>query len=290
MYATNMKHRNKMKQILVCLFAFTLFTACDRDQDDVMNPNEEQTVNPEEGNSKIVFSLQTDATKRNLLDLTKMSLFSEKDVTVADIREAYDKLEWIVKNSSGDTYSYSLLNENGMTFNWGHCFYAPGIYTTALIGSKEGKVVFRSNEVTFKILENKNFLGWNWDELPESNSTGQSYVNVLDPNFELTSQVLNEQGKRGIYVYRFNDKNEDEKAFNKDSQDKLYRYITKLYGKPIIDKDNAQLDETYLKEFSYQFKDSKPLALWKNESSRMVLLLDRSHELEKVIVFAEPRR
>ena len=97
-------------------------------------------------------------------------------------------------------------------------------------------------------------------------------------------------GNQGIYIYRFNSKNEDEEAFNKESQDKLYRYITKLYGKPIVDKDNAQLDETYLKEFSYQFKDSKPLAIWKNVSSRMVLLLDRSHELEKVIVFAEPRK
>ena len=160
--------------------------------------------------------------------------------------------------------------------------------TTTLIGSKEGKEVFHSNEVTFRILEDRNFLGWNWDELPESSTTGQSYVNVLSPDFELTFQVLNEQGKRGIYAYRFNSKNEDEEAFNKESQDKLYRYITKLYGKPILDKDNVLLDETYFKEFSYQFKDSQPLAIWKNESSRMVLLLDRSHELEKVIVFAEP--
>ena len=284
----NINHRNKMKQILVCLLAMTLFTACDNDQDGVMNPDKEQNINPEEGISKIEFSLQTDATKRNLLDMTKISLFSEKDVTVADIREAYDKLEWIVKNKSGDTYSYSLLKENSMTFSWGHCFYAPGIYATALIGSKEGKEVFHSNELIFRILENKDFVGWNWDELPESSTTGQSYVNVLDPDFELTFQVLHEQGKRGIYIYRFNSNNEDEKVFNMESQDKLYRYITKLYGKPIIDKDNAQLDKTYLKEFSYQFKDSKPLAIWKNESSRMVLLLDRSHELEKVIVYAEP--
>ena len=286
----NIKNRNKMKQILFSLLAFTLITACDNDHDDVISPDEEQNVNPEEGNSKIVFSLQTDATKRNLLDLTKISLFSEKDVTVADIREAYDKLEWIVKNKNGDTYSYSLLKENGMTFCWGHCFYVPGIYTTALIGSKEGKEVFHSNELTFRILENKNFLRWNWDELPESSTTGQSYVNVLDSDFELTFQVLNEQGKSGIYIYRFNSKNEDEEAFNKESRDKLYRYITKLYGKPIVDKDNAQLHEIYLKEFSYQFKDSKPLAIWKNVSSRMVLLLDGSQELEKVIVFAEPRK
>ena len=286
----NINHRNKMKQILVCLLAMTLFTACDNDHDGVMNPDKEQNINPEEGISKIEFSLQTDATKRNLLDMTKISLFSEKDVTVADIREAYDKLEWIVKNKSGDAYSYSLLRENGMTFSWGHCFYAPGIYTTALIGSKGGKEVFHSNELTFRILKDKNFLGWNWNELPESSTTGQSYVNVLDPDFELTFQVLNEQGKRGIYIYRFNSKNEDEEAFNKESQDKLYRYITKLYGNAILNKDNVQLDETYLKEFSYQFKNSQPLAIWKNESSRMVLLLDRSHDFEKVIVFAEPRK
>ena len=167
---------------------------------------------------------------------------------VADIREAYDKLEWIVMNKSRDTYSYSLLKDNEMTFSWGHCFYVLGIDTTALIGSKEGKEVFHCNELTFRILEDKNFLGWNWDELPESSTTGQSYVNVLAPDFELTCQILNGQGKRGIYVYRFNSKNEDEEAFNKESQDKFYRYITKLYGKPIIDKDNAQLDETYLKE------------------------------------------
>ena len=75
----NIKNRNKMKQILFSLLAFTLITACDNDHDDVISPDEEQNVNPEEGNSKIVFSLQTDATKRNLLDLTKISLFSEKD-------------------------------------------------------------------------------------------------------------------------------------------------------------------------------------------------------------------
>ena len=284
----NIKHINKMKEILFCLLAVTFFTACGSDLDDVTKPDEEQNMKPDEESLKLLLSLQADATERHLIEMTKMSIFSEKKVTVANIRKAYDRLEWVVKNKSGETYSYSLLRENSMTFSWGHCFYIPGIYTTALIGSKEGKEFFHSNEVVFKILGNKDFLGWNWDELPESSTTGQSYVNVLDPDFELTFQVLNEQGKRGIYAYRFNAKNEDEKAFNKESQDKLYRYITKLYGKPIIDKDNAQLDETYLKEFSFQFKDSKPLAIWKNESSRMVLLLDRSHELEKVIVFAEP--
>lgn len=284
----NIKHRNNMKQILFCLLAMPLFIACDSERDDVTKPDEEQNMKPEEENSKLVLSLQADATECNLLEMTKMLLYSEKNVTVADIREAYDRLEWVVKSKSGETYSYALLRENGMTFGWGHCFYAPGTYITTLIGSKDGKEVFRSNEVVFKIAGNKNFLAWNWDELPESSSTGQGYVNVLDPDFELTSHVLNEQGKRGIYAYRFNAKNEDEEAFNKESQDKLYQYITKLYGKPILDKDNVQLDETYLKEFSYQFKDSKPLAIWKNESSRMVLLLDRSHELKKVFVFAEP--
>ena len=73
----NIKNRNKMKQILVCLFAMTFFTACDSDQDDVINPDEEQNVNPEEGNSKIVFSLQTDATKRNLLDDENIFIFRE---------------------------------------------------------------------------------------------------------------------------------------------------------------------------------------------------------------------
>ena len=51
MSAMNIKNRNKMKHILVYLLAFTLFTACDSDQDDLINPDEEQNVNPEEGNS-----------------------------------------------------------------------------------------------------------------------------------------------------------------------------------------------------------------------------------------------
>lgn len=284
----NIKHRNKMKEILFCLLSVTFFTACSSGLDDVTKPDEGLNVKPEEENSKLVISLQADATERNLLDMTKMSLNLEKGVMVSDIRKVYDKLEWVVKNKSGETYSYSLLREDGMTFGWGHCFYAPGIYTTALIGSKDGREVFYSNEVVFTVSSKKDFLRWNWDEVSGNSTIGQGYVNVLYPDFELTSQVLNKQGKRGIYVYRFNAKNEDGEAFNKESQDKLYRYITKLYGKPIIDKNNTQLDEVYLKEFSYQFKDSKPLAIWKNESSRMVLLLDRSHELEKVIVFAEP--
>ena len=284
----DIKHRNKMKHILFCLLAFTFFTACDSDKDDVIKPNEEQNINPEEENSKLVLSLKADVTERHLLEITKMALHSEKAVTVADIREAYDKLEWVVKNKSGETYSYSLLREHGMTFGWGHCFYAPGTYTTAVIGSKDGKEIFRSNEVIFNIAGNKDFLEWNWDKLPNSSSSGQSHVNVLDSEFELTSRIIDEQGKRGIYVYCFNDKNEDMEVFNKKSADKLYCYITKLYGEPALDKDDSQLDETYCKEFSCQFKDNKPLAIWNNKSTRIVLLHDKSHELEKVVVFAEP--
>ena len=277
-----------MKQLLLGLLAFTLVTACNSDQDEVTKPDEEQNVNPDEENSKLVLSLQADSTERGLLEMTKMSIHSEKVLTTTEIREAYDQLEWVVKNKNGETYRYSLLRENGMTMGWGHCFYAPGTYTTTLSGSKEGKEIFHSKEVTFHIKGNKDFLRWNWEQLPQSTSTGESYVNVLDPEFELTFRVLNEQDKRGVYAYRFNGKNEDEERFNKDSEEKLYKYITKLYGKPTLDKGNAQLDETYQKEFTCQFKDSKPLAMWKNETSRIVLLLDRSHELEKVIVLAEP--
>ncbi len=262
------------------MLLLVLLISCSSDHDSFLDPASEIK-------KELTFSLKADATKRNLLQMTALSIGFKEDVTTADIRKYYDQLEWAVKDNMGEVATYSLMSENHFTFSWGHCFHYPGTFVSSLVGRKEGKIVFESNPVTIQISADKDFLGWNWDELPDNTDSGKGYVNVLEPDMELSSLTVNEKDKHGIYVYLFNAIGQEE--FYKTSAEKLYNYMVKLYGKPAFVSTDKDLNKVYRAEFAYQLPNSIPLAVWKTAKSRMVLL-EIQREIKSARIFAEPIR
>ena len=276
-----------MKKIVFYILSLVLLTGCSTDSDNPINPDIPETSHPEEAEKELGFSLKASKTALDLLEMTNLSISFERDITVADIKKFYDALEWIVKDKTGTESTFSLMDETSFNAGWGHCFHYPGTFTSFLVGKKDGEIVYRSDSLTFSIPNDKDFLGWDWNELPDTTSAA-SYVNVLDPSMELTSLTLSEPDKKGISIYLFNP-SEDEASFYEQSSEKLYRYMVTLYGTPKVDKNSEKLNETYQAEFAYQFPSSKPLAIWETAKSRMILLeVEGKEGIKTARVFAEP--
>lgn len=290
------KSNYSMKSVFVCLLSLLLLAGCGNDSapwaeepEQPEQPEQPEVPNPEQPDREVLpFSLKADVTDVHLLEMMKLAIVFDGTMSVGIVREYYDKLEWVVADEDGKESTLSLLDENGFLLSWGHCFYYPGTFTSYLRGSMKGEVTYQSQALTLNVSADRDFLGWNWNELPDNTDVANGYVNVLNPDFELCSVTLAQEGKRGIYIFPFNAKAEEENSFCKRSSEKLYRYMTDLYGEPVVDKEGADLDETYRTEFVHCLSDAKPLAIWKTESSRMVLLEVPVEDWKIARVFAEP--
>lgn len=286
------KSNHSMKSVFVCLLSLLLLAGCGNDSapwaEEPEQPEQPEVPNPEQPDREVLpFSLKADVTDVHLLEMMKLAIVFDRTMTMAEVYDCYDRLEWVVADEEGKESILSLLDENSFILSWGHCFHYPGTFTSYLRGSKEGEVVYQSQTLTLNVSADRDFLGWNWNELPDNTDVANGYVNVLNPDFELCSVTLAQEGKQGIYVFPFNAKAEEENSFCKRSIEKLYQYMTDIYGKPAVDKDNVNLDETYRAEFAYSLPNAVPLAIWKTESSRMVLL-EIQGEWKVARVFAEP--
>ena len=112
------------------------------------------------------FSLKADVTDVHLLEMMKLAIVFDRTMTMAEVYNCYDRLEWVVADEDGKESILSLLDENSFILSWGHCFHYPGTFTSYLRGSMKGEVTYQSQALTLNVSADRDFLGWNWNELP----------------------------------------------------------------------------------------------------------------------------
>ncbi|MDY3069217.1 MAG: hypothetical protein SOR57_06065 [Parabacteroides sp.] len=275
----HIKYPTLLKIFFLSLLLCLLGTGCDKYSENW----EEQ----ESSEKEVLFLYKPEKVEMNLLEITDFSIVFEESASLAQIQERYDRLEWVVQDEEGEQYSFTLMNAKEFTFKWGHCFYYPGTFKSYLLGVKNERIVYQSDTVTLKISNTKDFLRWNWNEFPDKTISENSFVNILDPDFELAYFSLDNPDQKGICVYLLNSEQQDEDIFSQEAFRKLYNYMEELYGEPVVDKESADLNTMYEAEFSYQYADAQPLAIWKTSKSRIVLL-EVQKEWKSIYLFAEP--
>lgn len=275
----HIKYPTLLKKFFLLLLLCLLGIGCDK--------YSENCEKQESLENKVLFLYKPEKVEMNLLEITNFSIVFEEPASLAQIQKRYDRLEWVVQDEEGEQYSFTLMNANEFTFKWGHCFYHPGTFKSYLLGIKDERIIYQSDTVTLKISNTKDFLGWNWNEFPDKTISENSFVNILDPSFELAYFSLDNPEQKGICTYLLNSKQQDEDIFSQEAFRKLYNYMEELYGEPVVDKESADLNTMYEAEFSYQYKDAQPLAIWKTSKSRIVLL-EVQKEWKSIILFAEP--
>lgn len=290
MSGMNIKHRSSVRRAVLFFGLLVLLAGCGKETDFSMDagaPGGSDETGPEETPKELILSLAAENTDLDLLEETVFSIVFGDDVTIARIRETYDRLEWVVKNEKAEESAFVLMDERHFIAGWGHCFHYPGRFVASLVGYRAGERVFQSDPVEVNVSAGKDFLGWNWNELPGNTTSGIGYVNVLDPELELTSVTLDDPEKKGIFVYLFNGKGEDEDLFYIHSSQTLHAYMTALYGSPAIEKETEELLAAYRTEFAYRPEHSTPLAIWRTPKSRAVLI-EVQKDCKRAQIYAEP--
>lgn len=156
-----------------------LFSACS-DSDDSNDDGGDGTV--DSGLVKIAYT--ADRTSENIFGQMNFGVTFAKSggdgsVSMADVRESYDSIVWKVEETGR---SFKLMDNVRMTMQWSHCFYLPGSYTTYVVGYKGDREIFRTESVALKVMDNKDFLCWNWNDMT-GNEGNTGYKNVLDSDF-----------------------------------------------------------------------------------------------------------
>lgn len=274
------------KAILLPMLCLIALCGCEKSTELSEITGNPETETPENGS--LTFQLNADKTTCNLLDLTTFSISFNRTVSMWDISNQFDSIVWIVEDKDKNLHSFRIMEQQEKTFLWSHCFYYPGEYKTYLSGYKDKEETFRSETINLQVVT-KDFLGWKWNEFPdEPDQKRTGTVNLFNSDFELTYyNHLSDNGVPGWNLYIFNSTGEDEQVFYEKSSDVLYRYITRIYGAPSIDKNSPDLAEAYTADFDYHHDHATPLAIWETDQTRIVQLrIDDSWPI--AYIYAEP--
>jgi|GEM_PF-1331944 len=228
----------------------------------------------------------------NIFDLMEFNLYaySEKEFTLLDLTEMYDSIVWTCTNTN---QRFRILENSGnsshFTWKWSNCFFLPATYETCLLGYKDNHVI-SADTVSVDIVNDKDFLGYNWNEIVSSNkySTGFHNVFMKEYNFASISEVTD--GIPSVYLFLFYNNNENEFAFVQKSRQILFDYISSLYSAPTysVSDDNSLLN-IYDELFRNKKDGTVPECIWITTKSKIVLLKKRSgSDCPEYEIYAEP--
>lgn len=232
---------------------------------------------------------------RNIFDPSEFNIQFEFEgktsYTGADISESYDSIIWVVSGQQGSRrifIGYSSQHPGtSLTWSWSHCFYSPGHYEARLHGYKSNKIVC-SDTLQVDVTDNKDFLGWNWNELTDLNRN-IGHINALNRNYEFTTYAaISQQGIPSIELNLWNSLGEEEKLFSQKSDTVLYNYITSLYRQPVYDRNSSELADKYNILFSKIDENVQPCAIWLTRNAKIVLLKKDVKNNERCWIYAEP--
>ena len=286
-----------MKTLLYSLLCLCFLYSCSGAADDVI-PGDPSTggsggTGSITGESSIKLGLKQNG--RNIFEPSVFNIRFEFEgktsYTGADISEAYDSIIWVVSGHQGLLpvfIGYNSLHQGtSLTWLWSHRFYSPGHYEACLHGYKNNKIVC-SDTLQVDVTDNKDFLGWNWNELTDLNRN-IGHINALNRHYEFTTKAaISQQGIPSIELYLSNSLGEEEKLFSQKSNTVLYNYITSLYHQPAYDRNSSELADKYNTLFSKKEENVQPCAIWLTCNAKIVLLKKDVKNSEMCWIYAEP--
>lgn len=265
-----------MRKWLYFLFTALVFSSCSGDDDDMFGKGDDG--NGDDGgsgnaeNELFVLNLNVKEDQKNIFDLVEFGILPEKSITLAGLREHYDSLVWKVSGLEGSHKVFEYTDySSSLSFKWSHNFFLPGDYETYLLGYKDDKVIY-GDTMSVKIVNDKDFLGYNWKDIEGSIGHSVGYVDVLleDKN-KVTYQDMH-QNTPSVELSLWLNGHQDEQAFIRESEKMLSDYITSLYSSPTYDLTDDALLEKYNSLFTYKKESAYPQCIWLTPKSKIVLL------------------
>lgn len=284
-----------MKRLLYSLLCTFFLFSCSGTTEDIIPDN--PSTGGEGGTDNTIGNCHIKlGVKQNVRNIFEHSEFNirfkgEPSYTLVDISNAYDSIVWVVSGQQGRRSVFIGYNSQhpgtSLTWIWSHRFYSPGHYEARLHGYKDNKIVC-SDTLQLDITDNKDFLGWNWNELTHLNQS-IGHINALNKHYELsTYAAVSPQGIPSIELSLCNSLCEDEKQFSQKSDTVLYNYITSLYRRPTYDRNSSELAAKYNTLFSNKKENVQPCAIWLTRNAKIVLLRRDVKYSERSWIYAEP--
>ncbi len=230
----------------------------------------------------------------NIFGLMEFNLFSysEEDFTLLDLTEAYDSLVWVCSNTN-QRFKILEHSDNGshFTWKWSNCFFLPAEYKTVLLGYKNNQVI-TSDTVSVDIVNNKDFLGYNWSDVGKTSTGNTGYVNVFSDEYYFVTRENVTNNIPSVSLFLSKNNIENEAAFFSKSKEILFEYVNTLYSEPTYSSsENNSLSEIYNNLFKNKKEGVTPEYIWVTSASKIALLkeYDSIEGFSKYEIYAEPK-
>lgn len=209
----------------------------------------------------------------------------------SDLEQRYDSVTWSISSQHGSIKIFEVEKAHGYTgskllWQWSHTFYVPGQYETYLHAYKNNEIV-HSDTLTVDVVNEKDFLMYNWAEISSADNTSIGFENVINNNFNLCAIRTTYERTPGIELFLWQNI-DDEDTFIQYSEHELYNYISSIYKQPTYDRNAIDLIEKYQELFAHQEPDAVPYAIWLTPKNIITLLKKENEEIKRVLVYAEP--
>jgi hypothetical protein len=120
----------------------------------------------------------------------------------------------------------------------------PAKYETALLGYKNNQLI-SGDTVTVDIANNKDFLGYNWNDVVRTDRYNIGYQNVFLKGYDFVTYSIVEEDIPSACLFLVDNKNIGEPTFSLKSKQILFDYICSLYSTPTYSQDNGSLLTNY---------------------------------------------
>jgi len=228
----------------------------------------------------------------NIFDLMEFNLFSysEKNSTILDLTKTYDSLVWTCNNTN---QRFRILEHSGNSthfiWKWSNCFFLPAEYKTCLLGYKNNKVI-SGDTLSISIVNNKDFLGYNWKDVTGTSRYNIGYQNVFQKGYDFVTYSIVTEGIPSACLFLIDNKNIGERTFALKSKQILFDYMCSLYSTPTYREDNLTLLKNYNELFKNKKNGAVPECIWITPKSKIALLkeYDELEDYPKYRIYAEP--
>ncbi|WP_139249720.1 hypothetical protein [Mariniphaga anaerophila] len=259
------------------------------------------TISDGSGNSYLLnvqiidrsLKLKATRTQGNIFDLMEFNMYSEEEFTSQNLIEIYDSVVWVCTNTN---QRLQILESSGhgsrFISKWSNCFFLPAEYETCLLGYKNNRVI-SADTVSVSIVNDKDFLGYNWSDVVNTSTVSTGYQNAFIKGYDFATRSVVTDNGSSLHLFLFQTNSGDGVAFAQKSRQVLLNYINSLYSAPTysFDVDNS-LSEIYNQLFRNTGTGVTPEYIWITPKSNMALIkkYDENAGVLKYEIHAEPGR